>query len=131
MTLDDQTLAHFRRRLLERQRELRGDLRDGIERRESEDDYRQLVGGVGDPGDASVATEQADLRNAQINRDVGELRDVQSALDRIDEGGYGSCVGCGGEIDPARLEANLVAARCIRCQTAYEKQYPTLISTTI
>jgi RNA polymerase-binding protein DksA len=131
MPLDDRTLEKLRERLVARQNALQSEVRDGVATRESEDDYRRMAGEVGDPGDASVATEQVDLRNAQINRDLGELRDVQSALSRIEEGSYGMCVRCGTDIDVARLEVNPTAERCIRCQTAYEKQYPTTVGSTI
>ncbi|MGH6610927.1 MAG: TraR/DksA family transcriptional regulator, partial [Burkholderiaceae bacterium] len=64
-----------------------------------------------------------DLRNSQIDRDVAELRDVDAALGRLDEGTYGLCIRCGREIGMARLKANPSAARCIECQTAYERQF--------
>ena len=73
MPLDDRTLEKLRERLVARQNALQSEVRDGVATRESEDDYRRMAGEVGDPGDASVATEQVDLRNAQINRDLGEL----------------------------------------------------------
>jgi RNA polymerase-binding protein DksA len=131
MPLDEQDMQRFRTRLEARERELDAEVREGIASRDAEDDYTQLAGEVGDPGDASVATEQSDLRNAQINRDVGEIRGVQAALARIEDGSYGMCSRCGIDIDVARLEANPIAERCIRCQSAYEKQYPMTIGTTI
>lgn len=131
MPLDEQDMHRFRERLEARGRALDAEVREGIAARDAEGDYTQLAGEVGDPGDASVATEQADLRNAQINRDVGEIRGVRAALARIDEGSYGMCSRCGVDIDIARLEANPVAERCIRCQSAYEKQYPMTLGTTI
>jgi DnaK suppressor protein len=87
------------------------------------DRYGALAGDVGDTGDASVATEQAELRHAQISRDLGELRQVEAALSRWEEGSYGICSNCGLDISQARLRANAAAERCIVCQTAFERQY--------
>ncbi len=44
-----------------------------------------------------------------------KLQDVRRALDKLDEGTYGSCDACGGPIAPGRLEAIPWAARCIGC----------------
>lgn len=44
-----------------------------------------------------------------------ELKQVRSALKRIESGEYGSCAQCGETISPARLNALPYATRCIRC----------------
>ncbi|HET9023410.1 MAG TPA: TraR/DksA family transcriptional regulator [Burkholderiaceae bacterium] len=113
----------LRRTLLQRKAELAREVEDGSRRRLEEDAYRTMASEVGDAGDASTATEQADLRNSQIGRDVNELRAIDAALARIEDGTYGRCTRCGGEIGEARLRANPSAERCIACQTAYEKQF--------
>ena len=41
------------------------------------------------------------------------LAEVNAALERIDEGSYGTCAACGQEIAPARLEARPWASLCI------------------
>ena len=47
----------------------------------------------------------------------GTLRDIDSALDRIDKGEYGICKYCQKEINIKRLEARPVASACIECKT--------------
>lgn len=42
------------------------------------------------------------------------LRDVDSALQRLEENTYGVCRACSGEIGAARLNANPAATACIR-----------------
>jgi RNA polymerase-binding protein DksA len=111
------------RKLLERKAGLAREVEDGSRRRLEEDAYRNMASEVGDAGDASTATEQADLRNSQIERDINELRAIDAALARFEEGTYGMCTRCGGDIGEARLRANPSAERCIACQTAFEKQY--------
>jgi RNA polymerase-binding transcription factor DksA len=49
-----------------------------------------------------------------------EIASVKRALARIDDGSYGTCVRCGEEIAPARLEARPEAALCITCARAAE-----------
>lgn len=46
------------------------------------------------------------------------LRDVEAALQRLDEGRYGLCVDCGTAIPVERLEILPQTARCLACQTA-------------
>ena len=67
---------------------------------------------------SDVATEEADL-----TRDVDELRDVEAARRRLDDGSYGICTDCGVAIDFERLHAEPEAARCIDCQRRHEKTY--------
>ncbi|MFO1468974.1 MAG: TraR/DksA C4-type zinc finger protein [Steroidobacteraceae bacterium] len=61
-----------------------------------------------------------DVNQAEIARDVQELREIERAQERIAEGTYGRCTECGEAITRARLEANPSAQRCIRCQEAVE-----------
>jgi DnaK suppressor protein len=44
------------------------------------------------------------------------LRSVRQALSRIDDGTYGSCLQCEGEIGPKRLNALPWTPLCIECQ---------------
>ena len=44
-----------------------------------------------------------------------ELAAVKGALRRIELGEYGSCVGCGEEIDVRRLLVAPTSARCVAC----------------
>lgn len=49
-----------------------------------------------------------------------QIASVRRALDRIDQGTYGECVRCGGEITEGRLEARPEAALCIDCANRAE-----------
>ena len=49
-----------------------------------------------------------------------EIASVKRAIARIEDGTYGECVRCGGDISPARLEARPEAALCIDCARATE-----------
>jgi RNA polymerase-binding transcription factor DksA len=80
-----------------------------------------VIGGeVRDTGDESVAIEHTDVRTALMQRDARELDALHSALARLDRGGYGLCIDCGLEIEPARLTALPTALRCSPCQDTFE-----------
>ena len=44
-----------------------------------------------------------------------QLREIEAALRRLDDGAYGTCARCGGPIGDARLEARPTATLCIGC----------------
>jgi DnaK suppressor protein len=61
----------------------------------------------------------------EIDYTLGEnsgqvLADIDSALKRIDDGTYGTCVSCGEEIAVPRLEAYPAASLCIDCKRRAE-----------
>ena len=65
--------------------------------------------------DASEAFEQAkELALHQNAKQV--LTQVTDALNRFEQGTYGSCDQCGDEIDPARLKALPYVTLCLHCQ---------------
>jgi RNA polymerase-binding transcription factor len=61
----------------------------------------------------------------EIDYTLGEnseqvLADIDSALQRIDDGTYGTCVNCGREIPVQRLVAYPAASLCIDCKRSAE-----------
>jgi RNA polymerase-binding protein DksA len=44
-----------------------------------------------------------------------ELGQIEAALERIEQGHYGICAGCGGAIEAGRLEAVPTAQYCSKC----------------
>ncbi len=61
---------------------------------------------------------------ARASRSQAQLRarQVASALERVDEADYGTCLECGEDIGFARLEAKPEAPLCIGCQGARERR---------
>lgn len=47
----------------------------------------------------------------------GQLDGVDEALERVDEGTYGTCTRCGDAIAPARLEARPASVNCVSCKS--------------
>ena len=58
--------------------------------------------------------DQAMALEAERRRSL-ELRRIDAALGRIDEGEFGCCVTCGEEIAPKRLELDPTTPVCIAC----------------
>src|SRR5438046_754552 len=50
------------------------------------------------------------------------LTEIDAALQRIEDGTYGTCTNCGGEIAPERLEAYPWASLCIDCKRQSERR---------
>lgn len=51
-----------------------------------------------------------------------EIRDVEDALERLQEGRYGICMDCGSSIGAGRLRAIPTARRCMNCQARSERR---------
>lgn len=111
------------RRAIERRREaLNEELRRDAARARDEP-YGELTGPTHDLGDESVATLLADVDQAELSRDLLELRALEAARKRLADGAYGICVDCGADIGFERLQAEPTAARCVECQQRHEKTY--------
>lgn len=80
-----------------------------------------------DPNDVTDRKDEANERvlaeigNAEVERDLEELRQIALARQRIADGSYGRCADCGVDIDPRRLLAQPTAARCTHCQAEAER----------
>ena len=107
-----------------RRRALQAELHEGVDRARA-DGFAELAGPAPDAGDESVATLIGDIDHADVSRDLAELRALDAARNRMEDGSYGVCVDCGGEIEYERLKAAPAAFRCISCQRLHEKTYVT------
>ena len=97
-------------------------------RRERCEELKALIGEL---RVALVASDAEDLKDVEALCDMSSsagvsaaiveitslaLRDIESALERLESGSYGWCSDCGAEIPPARLRAVPSAERCRECQ---------------
>ncbi len=60
------------------------------------------------------------------SRESRLIKKVRKALDRIEDGTYGECEACGGDISLKRLEARPVTTKCIECKE-HEEQLEALV----
>jgi DnaK suppressor protein len=94
--------------------------------RDLETSSRTLAGEQGDPGElshldqhpAEAASELTELERDDAMRAVMDSQRTQvlAALERLDDGTYGTCVSCGTTLPDERLDVRPEAARCVDCQ---------------
>jgi DnaK suppressor protein len=65
---------------------------------------------------------ERELAIANLDRESRLHRLVRAALERIAEGGYGTCTNCEEAIAPARLSAVPWTPFCLDCQEAADRQ---------
>jgi len=85
--------------------------------------HRDLAGVVTDTADEALASALVDFDTAIIDRQVAELRDIETARERMTKGTYGICIDCGDAVAYERLVAYPTAKRCVRCQQQRERGY--------
>jgi DnaK suppressor protein len=64
---------------------------------------------------------ERELAIRNLDRESNLLRNVRSALRRIEDGSFGTCLHCEEEISPKRLHAVPWAPFCIQCQEQADK----------
>jgi DnaK suppressor protein len=122
MALTPQQTQKLQTAVERRRATLLTELREDMER-VRRDRHEDLAGASADAGDESVATLIADLDQADLGRDLTELRELEQARQRLAGGSYGICIDCGGDIGYQRLQANPAAVRCVDDQRKHEKTF--------
>lgn len=92
---------------LEREREV---LRDKVQELDSKGDDLEYDGNFADSGQVAAEMGENRVLYDQLRRD---LDDIDKALQRMDEGTYGTCEVCGKDIGEARLEIMPSTRVCI------------------
>jgi len=76
---------------------------------------------AGDLVDAALDSAQDEISSQLAEVESRELTHIEVALERMRDGNYGLCEGCGEGIPMARLQALPYATMCIQCQREAEK----------
>jgi DnaK suppressor protein len=114
--MDKKKIEAFKKRLEERQRELRANVsRNEQDGRSADLDTAQ------DIADRASSSYQKEFLFHQSSNERQLLQMVEGALSRIREGTFGECISCGNEINIKRLEAVPWTRYCIECQEKLEK----------
>jgi DnaK suppressor protein len=74
------------------------------------------------PADKATVRLLNDLALEAAGHQAAQMQILRRALAKFDEGSYGECEVCGGEIGFSRLQARPEARLCITCQTRAEKR---------
>jgi DnaK suppressor protein len=110
-------LASFKKRLLEKHDQLADGVgRTAIYGKDQEDDS------IKDLGDQANTAYTREFFFELGNGDRRLLRDVVSALQKIDDGSFGTCERCSEDIAEKRLDALPFARYCIDCQRVIEQE---------
>jgi RNA polymerase-binding transcription factor DksA len=70
-------------------------------------------GEAADPLDVGDQIEELATNTALVEELEGRHKDIEDALEKMDNGTYGTCEECGEEIPLDRLEANPAARTCV------------------
>ena len=117
MKIKKDRLAHFRKALLDKRRQLEDEVgRSALYGKGQEDDS------IKDLGDQATTAYTREFLFELGNGDRRLLKEVVTALRKLDEGGFGECERCGERIAEKRLEALPFARYCIDCQRATEQE---------
>lgn len=73
-----------------------------------------------DPTDRAALESDRNFTLRIRDRERKLIAKIRQALERIDNGTYGICESCGGEITLKRLKARPVTTQCIECKTEEE-----------
>lgn len=113
----------FKTLLMEMRKDLSGQL-DNIKEtenttaKEASGDHSAYSYHMADQGTDNMEREKSFF---YAQRDNHTMQDIVEALDRIEEGTFGSCIECNETINHERLEVVPYATLCIKCQSDIEK----------
>jgi DnaK suppressor protein len=76
---------------------------------------------LADPVDQATEEREKDLSRLFRARENVEIQKLALALDRMEQGSYGICLSCDGDISEKRLMAEPTALLCVHCQEKRER----------
>jgi len=110
----------LRRMLLTKRAEFATRIREELGKKIVED-LESLLGSASDLGDLSSLDLERNVDYELLTMYTENMKDIDEALDRLDEGTYGICEECGEEIGAKRLQVVPFAICCLECQREKEK----------
>ena len=115
VVFDSARYEELKRILLDRKSELSSEVKDKLHGIRV-----NKVNEILDSGEENNANIQEDIEFAIMQMKAETLDKINAALSRLEEGCYGYCFECGGEIDRQRLRALPFAVRCKDCEETRE-----------
>ncbi len=114
--MDKRKLEHFKKKLEAKQQELRRIVSSTeLAGRTADTETAQ------DIADKAASSYTKEFLFHQSNSERQILQLVESALERIREGGFGSCIHCGSGVNSKRLDAVPWTRYCLPCQEKMEQ----------
>ncbi|MDH5510971.1 MAG: TraR/DksA family transcriptional regulator [Nitrospinota bacterium] len=115
--MEKEKLEMYRGMLLEYRKRLTGDFEKALDSANEEFGME-----VPDMNDEATRTMSRRLLMSIGDKSLDTLRQIEEALERIDDGEYGVCAECEALIPEGRLELVPFAIFCVRCQEQLEKE---------
>ncbi len=109
--MTEEELAEFQKLLAEQRAEYQETLRGSLESARGMELDQQRVGRLSRM-DAMQSQSIVQAANRRIKK---EMQQIEAALERMQNGTYGTCQSCGHEISLLRLQAIPATPDCIRC----------------
>ncbi len=121
MSFDKNFLDKIRKRLLDEKKQLEQDLADYVtgDGKNTKVNFPEYGDHVGENA-SEVASYDSDL--SVKNTLEKSLRDINTALKRIEDGHYGICKYCGKEIAEKRIEARPTSSACVECKQKFSNK---------
>ena len=117
-------LEEFRRMLLDKRRSILGDM-TGMEAQTFQSNRQDRSGDLSSipihPADVGTDNFEQEFTLGLLEGERTLLREIDEAIERVDQGTYGVCLGTGKPIDKARLRARPWAKYCIEYARLMEK----------
>jgi DnaK suppressor protein len=110
----------LRKILIELRDEVLGKLAQEMRAKVDEDPRMSTISTM-DMGDLSQLDLNEDIDYALLNMQIERLREVEDALDCLEEGTYGICEDCGASINLERLKVLPFTTYCVQCQEKREQ----------
>lgn len=118
--ITEKQLTKLRKSLLAYRKQLQQEIHDELVK-EGSSSAISLAGKVHDKQEESLSEMLTEINLAMLSQHQHELKNLERALRRMDEGEYGDCIDCDAPIAIARLRAYPTAVRCILCQAKHEQ----------
>jgi DnaK suppressor protein len=110
----------LRKMLIELRNEIVGKIAQEMGTKLDEDPRMSTLSTM-DMGDLSQLDLDEDIDYTLLNMHIERLREVEDALDRLEEGTYGVCEDCGAPINLERLKVLPFTTCCVQCQEKREQ----------
>ncbi len=114
--MHESDIKYFKTLLLERKMQIRKNIEDANKEIQSLSDS-----GASDELDYASISIDKTIEQAISNQQALELREIDYALNKIEEGSYGVCEMCEDDIGSQRLKVKPHAKYCIACRQSIEK----------
>ncbi len=118
--INEKELNELRERLLTYRKQLQQEIHDKLIK-DGSSVAISLAGKVHDAQEESLSEMLTEINLAMLSQHQHELKNLERAIERMDEGEYGACIDCGTPIASTRLQAYPTAVRCINCQAKHEQ----------